>query len=227
LMSRFVSQAKKHNETMDRAKLRDVILNFMIAGRDTTGCLLTWALVEFHHHPEWEEKCLTELREILGSEGPSHDSVLKLKTMQMFLSEVLRLHPPVPSDGKRAIKADVWPDGTIIPAGTMCNYLPYAAGRLQGNWGADSLEFKPERWADLPFETTEDKKDFDYKFITFNAGPRICLGKSMAYMEAKMCLAQLLPKFKFRVVDGADLSYKISIILQLQHGLPMTISLRK
>lgn len=226
LMSRFVSQAKKNNESMDRDKLRDVILNFMIAGRDTTGCLLTWALVELHQHPEWEEKCLSEIREVLGSETPSHDNVQKLTTMQMFLSEVLRLHPPVPSDGKRAIKADVWPDGTQVPAGANCSYLPYAAGRWEGNWGADALEFKPERWENLPFETTEDKKDFDFKFITFNAGPRICLGKSMAYMEAKMCLAQLLPKFRFRLVEGADLSYKISIILQLLHGLPMTVSPR-
>lgn len=36
--------------------LRDIILNFFIAGRDTTGILLTWTFYLLSQHPECEEK---------------------------------------------------------------------------------------------------------------------------------------------------------------------------
>ena len=140
---------------------------------------------------------------------------------------------------KIALKDDVWPDGSKIPAGTHCSYLPYAAGRWPGNWGSDCFEFRPERWTEersdelkgldeveSKFDNDERRKDFDYKFIAFNAGPRICLGKSMAYMEAKICLALLLPRFKFRLQDGCELDYNISLVLRLKKGLLVSVSLR-
>src|SRR5947207_6939552 len=131
----------------------------MIAGRDTTACLLTWSLIEFCKNPEWEKKCLDEINDIFDNNDnndnynnfPSYDKVQNLKNLHMFLSEVLRLHPPLPTDMKRALKDDVWPDGSRIPAGTYCSYLPYAAGRCSKNWGDDCLEFNPERWDDLQF----------------------------------------------------------------------------
>jgi len=47
LLSRFISDARERNSELSSSYLRDVVLNFMIAGRDTTACLLTWAYVNF------------------------------------------------------------------------------------------------------------------------------------------------------------------------------------
>jgi hypothetical protein len=73
-------------------------------------------------------------------------------------------------------------------------------GRSADLWGADVLEFKPERWlapsAGLESPTLgplsgtgEHKLEFDentllkkhsqYKFTAFNGGPRLCMGRGM------------------------------------------------
>jgi len=43
LLSRFISEARQRQEELTESYLRYVILNFMLAGRYTPACLLTWA----------------------------------------------------------------------------------------------------------------------------------------------------------------------------------------
>ncbi len=38
--------------------LRDLVINFMIAGRDTTAVALTWLFYELGKNPEWEQRWL-------------------------------------------------------------------------------------------------------------------------------------------------------------------------
>ena len=44
-------------------------------------------------------------------------------------------------------------------------------GRSQALWGPDAEQFKPERWLQMSEAPSQ------YKFIAFNAGYRLCLGK--------------------------------------------------
>lgn len=57
--------------------------------------------------------------------------------------------------------------------------------RREDLWGKDALEYKPERWLD-PASVKAMTSD-PFKFIPFNAGPRICLGQNFAYNEASFC----------------------------------------
>ncbi|KAG9130200.1 hypothetical protein Leryth_004190 [Lithospermum erythrorhizon] len=74
------------------------------------------------------------------------------------------------------------------------------------------FEFRPERWIihlDLEEEGDEHivgplKKISPYKFSVFQAGPRTCLGKEMAFVQMKYIVAMLLKKFKFRPVDSEN-----------------------
>lgn len=231
IVSLFINQALKDSdgkENLDldslKIELTDIIKNFLLAGRDTTAVLLTWSLIEFCLNPQWEEKCLNEIKDVLRDSEPTHDNIQNLELLGNFINEVLRLHAPVPNDVKIAVKDDIWPNGTKIPAGTHCSYSPYAAGRSEKNWGSDCLEFNPQRWENgAQYQNLDDKKDFDYKFITFNAGPRICLGRSMAYTEAKICLALLLPRFRFQIKASHSFDLKPSFVLKLAHGLPIKV----
>ncbi|GMP53847.1 hypothetical protein CsSME_00019197 [Camellia sinensis var. sinensis] len=47
------------------------------------------------------------------------------------LSETMRLYPPIPIDGKQALKNDVLPDETVVKKGMRVNYHPYAMGRSE------------------------------------------------------------------------------------------------
>ena len=59
LISRFLAKGSKFVAGKDKAsgggfsdkELRDLVLNFLIAGRDTTACALSWTLYELLRHP--------------------------------------------------------------------------------------------------------------------------------------------------------------------------------
>ncbi|KAI8536039.1 hypothetical protein RHMOL_Rhmol10G0224700 [Rhododendron molle] len=54
--------------------------------------------------------------------------------------------------------------------------------RMNFIWGDDCSEFKPERWIS---EGGTIKHEPSYKFLAFNAGPRTCLGKEVAFTQMK------------------------------------------
>jgi len=199
--------------------LRDVVMNFMIAGRDTTACLLTWTFFRLHTHHDVQQRVVHEVDEVLGKTDPTHDNVKGLRYLRAVLSEVLRLHPSVPNDSKVAMNSDVLPDGTVIPAGSIVSYQPYVFGRLSTLWD-EPLKFDPDRWLAMAEPPSQ------FKFISFNAGPRICLGKDMAYYEAEMLASMILQRYRLKVVPGHKDTAVISLIIQMKYGLPVTVERR-
>ncbi len=65
LLSLYVQYASKKDlpEFTDEF-LRDVILNFIIAGRDTTACAMTWMMYVLGTRPDIEAKILKEIEEV-------------------------------------------------------------------------------------------------------------------------------------------------------------------
>src|SRR5262249_10092341 len=57
LLSLFINSVPDADERY----LRDVVLNFMIAGRDTTAALLSWTLYELDQHPDIRDELYKEL----------------------------------------------------------------------------------------------------------------------------------------------------------------------
>uniref|UniRef100_A0A804LDD5 Uncharacterized protein n=2 Tax=Zea mays TaxID=4577 RepID=A0A804LDD5_MAIZE len=112
------------------------------------------------------------------------------------LCESLRLYPPVPFERKTAVDADVLPSGKELMPGDSVLISNYCMGRMEGVWGKDCMEFRPERWFNdeggLRYEPS-------YKFIS-NAGPRTCLGKEIAFVQMKTVAAALLWNFAVEVV---------------------------
>ncbi|ORZ30371.1 cytochrome P450 [Catenaria anguillulae PL171] len=101
-------------------ELRDSILNFVIAGRDTTGQSLSWAMFELIRNAHaW--------------------------TRLPYCASALR----VPTEIKYAVNDDVWPDGTRIRAGDGIVWIPWVLGRLRELWGDDALEYRPSRWLEM------------------------------------------------------------------------------
>jgi cytochrome P450 len=112
LVSRFIEYAEANGERIDNEELLDVVLNFIIAGRDTTACLLSWATYELTQHPELQERLYAEVRNF-STEQDGNRAVHDLPLLHAFIMETLRLHPPVPQDAKECVEADVWPAHTL------------------------------------------------------------------------------------------------------------------
>lgn len=195
----------------DNEDLCDMVLNFIIAGRDTTACCLSWTFYLLSQNPAAEEKLFREVTEVLGDTDPTFDSLheREMPFLNGIIYESLRLHPPVPSDAKRCTEDCVLPDGTQIPSGSWMFYYPWMMGRDPGRY-PDPLAFKPERW--IPF-----KQPSVYEFPVFQGGPRVCLGKDMAIFEAKLLTAMLVRKFRFRMrpEEAAKITYNLSLTMSV------------
>lgn len=118
ILSRFIELSKDPDNNMTDKSLRDVVLNFVIAGRDTTATTLTWAIYMVMCHREVAEKLYEELCKFEEEEGGgvtvnedhesfdqrvtkfagllSYDSLGKLYYLHAVITETLRLYPAVP-----------------------------------------------------------------------------------------------------------------------------------
>ncbi|KAJ3103585.1 hypothetical protein HDU97_010005 [Phlyctochytrium planicorne] len=201
-------------------QLRDMVLNMMLAGRDTTAQALSWTFWLLTQYPDVVQRIREEVSVVLGDRIPLFDEVNLLKYTTAVFFETLRLYPSVPGDFKCSVKADVLPGGIAIPAGTRVNWITYSMGRMENIWGPDAKEFKPDRWLD---GSGNIKRENPFKWVVFNAGPRVCLGQQMATVEAVMAIAALVPKFDFRMARGAKVVHGSSLTLVMKTGLKMNV----
>eukprot|EP00937_MAST-01D_sp_MAST-1D-sp2_P006811 g6811.t1 len=201
-----VGGAVAADASMSDRQLRDVVMSFIIAGRDTTACLLSWATLILVTHPHIERKVREELaRELPERATPSfEDATARLPYLAALLKEALRLYPPVPADGKTAAEDDTLPDGSAVGAGTLVTFFPFGMGRSAALWGEDVLEPRPERWlGDGPIIGADGarRQPTFFENPVFQAGPRICLGMNMAVLEASIALAMLLQRYRLRLAE--------------------------
>ncbi|KAM7266513.1 hypothetical protein ACFE04_004410 [Oxalis oulophora] len=218
----------------DPKYLKDIILSFIIAGKDTTATTLSWFLYLMCKYPEIQDRIAKEVREATGVNDASsfdeiasritEEAVDKLQYLHATLSETLRLYPAVPVDPKLCLKDDILPDGFNVNKGDVVMYMPYAMGRMKYVWGEDAEEFKPERWLD---DKGVFRQESSFKFTAFQAGPRICLGKEFAMRQMKVFSMILLGSFKFRLSDDKQIvKYKSMLTLHIEGGLHLATSPR-
>lgn len=196
--------------SQDVGSERDTILNFIIAGRDTTATLLTWTLFCLSLHPKVEEKLK---REILNISPPyTQAKINKCKYLRCILNEVLRLYPPIPVDTRRSINSDILPKyPKKVPPGTFLVYSAWVMGRHKKYW-KDHLKFWPERWEG-------DFKPVKHTFVPFHAGPQTCLGKNLAYFEASVVLIKLFRFYHFELDSGISVIPRKWIVLTARDGM--------
>lgn len=90
--------------------------------------------------------------------------------------------------------------------------------------GSDCLEFKPERW----LKEGEFVVENPYKFPVFHAGPRLCLGKEMAFIQMKSIVASVIHTLHFQIEDGITCpDYVLSLTMRMRGGLPVLVRCRR
>lgn len=214
--------------TQDLTYLRDMMMNFIIAGRDTTACTLTWLFFEVaKNSPTADSGAFAKIagevqREFTqdNSHNLSFEALQRLRYCTACVRETIRLHPPVPFDAKEAFADDRLPDGTLVCKGDFVAYNPYAMARDTGLWGADAAEWKPERWMKMENDPSV------YLNCAFQAGPRICLGRDMAILEVKAVLAQVIwMGLRWEVDPSYVPTYRYPSLVQpmADPGLPLRI----
>ncbi|XP_027368066.1 cytochrome P450 94A2-like [Abrus precatorius] len=221
LLSRFLSSGYSDEEFVT-----DIIISFILAGRDTTSAALTWFFWLLSNYPHVENEVVKEVGE--KSEALVYHEVKDMVYTHAALCESMRLYPPVPVDTKEAANDDVLPDGTFVKKGWRVAYHIYAMGRSERIWGSDWAEFRPERWLSWEEGKWRLVGMDPFAYPVFQAGPRVCLGREMAFLQMKRVVAGIMKRF--RVVSaldkGVEPEYTAHLTSFMKGGFPVRIENR-
>ncbi|XP_041024946.1 cytochrome P450 94C1-like [Juglans microcarpa x Juglans regia] len=220
LLSRFMGTVS------DETYLRDIVISFLLAGRDTIASALTSFFWLLANHPDVGSAILLEADRVIGAnqELSSFEQLRELHYLQAAVHESMRLYPPIQFDSKFCQEDDVLPDGIFVRRGTRVTYHPYAMGRMEEIWGPDCLEFKPGRWLkDGIFFLANP-----FKYPVFQAGPRVCLGKEMALVELKCLSLSLLRRFHIELKTPSRTPlFSPGLTASFRGGLPVLVRERE
>ncbi|CAF1362239.1 unnamed protein product [Adineta ricciae] len=200
----------KANYRLTRKEVISNIVTFMAAGYETTSTALAYATYELATHPEVLEKLQAEIDQLPLSNDdvdeeakryPDYDIVAQMPYMDMFVSEVLRMHPIANAAVQRCAATDTTVQGYSIEKGTLIHADVYSVHFDRELWGPeDPYEFYPER---------HETKRHPMAFLPFGAGPRLCIGMRFALIEMKILLVRMLRDYSIQPSDKLETKLNI------------------
>lgn len=182
-------------ERMTDDQLGSEVLNFLLAGYETTATALTWTFYLLASHAAIRQCVRDEVRSEIGDRPPSAADAPQLKMTRAAIQEAIRLYPPVWAIPRRVV-ADDEIGGFRIPARSTVLLCPYVTHRHPDFWPApetyDPDRFTAERSAGRPKEA----------FFPFLSGPHQCIGNEFAMLEMQLVVARVLQAFDVTLRPG-------------------------
>jgi cytochrome P450 len=199
---------------LTETEIRDELVTLFLAGHETTAQTLTWTWYLLSQHPEIQKRLHAELDSVLGGRTPTYDDLEGLPYTDQVVSEALRLYPPVYLIARRAI-ADTKIGGYDIEKNAELALWVYLTQR-DARWFERPEQFRPER-----FRTEARASIPRGAYLPFGLGPRTCIGKTFALIEARIILATLAQRFRFELASGQRIGIRPRITLTPKYGMRM------
>ena len=181
----LIAQADNASDLTDAA-IRDHLLTMIVAGHETTGVALTWALYCLDRHPAAAQRLRAEV-DALGAD-PDAESFAQCVYLDAVCRETLRLYPIV-AEVIRVPREPRDIAGVHLPAQTPVAAC-IAAVHMDPRVYAEPNLFRPERFTGRRFAA--------YEFAPFGGGSRRCPGAELALLEMKVVLATMVRQFSMR-----------------------------
>lgn len=116
------------------------------------------------------------------------------------------------------------PGGYEVKKGYEVFYVSKAM-HLRDDYFENPTEFRPERFSNNPTGCIPENSH-PAAYVPFHFGPRSCLGKDMAYEEAKIMLCKCVKRgLRFKLCKDFEPQLKHSLILTSNNGMQMDFSI--
>jgi cytochrome P450 len=191
LVGRLLAAGSVGGRTMDDRQLRDEVLALLLAGADTTTIALTWT---------WF---------VVGREaGLQARARADAEYAEAVVREVLRLYPPAWLLARTSVR-ECEIGGRTVQTGTVVGMSQWAVHR-DPRFYAKPEAFCPERWLDAAWRRALPP----CAYFPFGAGPRACVGMSVALRELTAILTMVLERFDLEPAGGGQLRPVPSVSLR-------------
>jgi cytochrome P450 len=182
-------------------------------GYNPSGMVLYWTLFLLGQHSEALKKVLAELDQLIQGEVPTPEDVEDMPYLEGALKETMRLFPAGTWTARLAMQ-DFELDSHPLMKGTWIVMSPYVTHRIPEVF-PDPYRFVPERWLSIHPSA--------YEFMPFSAGPRYCIGTSLAMMQLKIAMSILLKRYQYRLKPGTKVDCAGLNAIRPKHGLPVRL----
>ncbi|KAI4790066.1 hypothetical protein KUCAC02_034853 [Chaenocephalus aceratus] len=181
------------------------------AGVETTSTTLLWILAFILHHPQVQRRVQAELDEQLGERPVCVSDRVRLPYLESVINEGMRIRPVSPVLIPHTAMTDSSIGGHPVRRGTRVLVNMWAIHHDPEHWDTPDL-FNPDRFLD-----DRGHRVTPPCFMPFGAGPRVCVGESLARLELFLFLSSLLQRMSFKLPDGAsppNLQGLLGVVLQ-------------
>jgi cytochrome P450 len=181
----------------------------------TTANTLTWTLFLLAQHPSIMRELHQEVSSGLSGELPTAAEAGQLPLMERVIKESMRV---LPASGylHRNVADSVQLGPLQLSRGTPVVFSQFITHHLPELY-PDPDTFQPDRWLTI--------SPSPYAYLPFGAGPRMCIGASMAMMILNTALPAILKRYRLSVVPGSEISGRIvSSMLGPVTDVPMLIT---
>lgn len=212
LLETMLAPGEDGRPALDEANIRYQLINFLVAGHETTSGALSFALYFLSTHPEVFARARDEVDRVWAdAEAPEFEQIAKLRYVRRVLDESLRLQPTVPAYYRSAREDTVLSDAYVIRKDEWVLALTTALHR-DAHWTGPGLqpvdEFDPDRFAP---EHLKARPAHLYK--PFGTGERSCIGRQFAIHEAVLLLGTLIRRYD--LVGDPDYTLQVAERLTL------------
>ncbi|MCA9653342.1 MAG: cytochrome P450 [Myxococcales bacterium] len=167
------------------------ILELILAGYESTECVLTWILLHIAHSPDLQRRLALEIDQSIGNGEPDPGNIRELKHLHMTLHEALRMYPPAYLLWSQCTETDTVDDLTI-EAGTRAVISIFHTQRHPSAWTS------PGRFVPARFEHDDTIAEHrrNGSFTPFGTGSRQCIGQRLANSEILLAVIRILQRYR-------------------------------
>ncbi|KAK1573271.1 cytochrome P450 [Colletotrichum navitas] len=196
----LVQEAEGKGEGMTFGEMRQNGFLMLTAATETTSSLMTALAFLLAQHPDKLRKLKDELyKNFTSAEEMTTLTLPRLEYLQACIEEGLRCYPPVPGGlPRRTGPQGAVLDGHVLPPDTVVFYAQSASYHSAIHFARPN-EFIPERWLAPP--PAEFENDCLEAVQAFSSGSRDCIGKNLAYHEARLLAAKFFFTYDVEICE--------------------------
>lgn len=212
----LTAQDPDTGDVLDDIAVRDQALIFLLAGHETTGAALAFALHLLGRHPEVQQRVRDEVQQVAARRPIEADDIEHLSYTSQVIEETMRLYPPGHTLVRRAHEEGVLGGHHRIPAKRIVAISVWAIHHNPAVW-PDPYRFDPDRFSrrEAPGKDGAEgaTQPSRYAHLPFGGGPRGCIGQYLAMAEMIVAIATIVRAFDLEsLMDAPALDVGVSLL---------------